>query len=407
MKTGYLGLPCFPLSDTPPFFGGEVRNNVGRLRKLVAAEIWSAITARLATDARVLELKGRLIGPGTSRGILDADNLAEWWIWRANEVGQETADKDLELFLSNPEVDSVQAIWVYGVETTDTQEVSPGVFLVPAKEMPLSHEREQFLETDIGYRPMPVVRPKAALVAHVSIPKAISDAQTDDMSVIWGVHQKLRNAILLMNCLPDTMCFTGFSSSYCPPEVPLGVFSGAAGGGFSLQDFLPYRSTKFNPSNNPLFSQLMASYRDLPEGIRTRLSRALHRLALAKGRLDDWNTALDLGIALEMVLLDKEHKGGLPGQLHLQFRLRGSWLVGSDLADRESVFRTLKEIYVNRSEVAHSGTSQTIEKMNPSEKSEMRKRHFTVAERILSHLVTKGYPANWDSLLLGGELGAG
>lgn len=104
--------------------------------------------------------------------------------------------------------------------------------------------------------------------------------------------------------------------------------------------------------------------------------RKVQRLAQAKSRLDVEDAALDLGVALEMVLLD-----GKVDQLSLAFRTRGAWLLGETPHERNEIFEALKRLYNLRSEVAHTGRSRTLEKMAPADARAEVARGFTVRIR--------------------------
>jgi hypothetical protein len=402
MQVGHLGLPRLALTERPVPSHGAILSLIVAVLAAARSEVGTSIRRRLEADSRVEALNGKMIGTGTGASRFDLDQLVSWWIWRANEVGQETANSNLEIFLNGNEIVTLQALWVYGVTSTKTQTVFPGVDLVPAKEMPASYEQEEFLASSFnpfgGRGPVP----QAALVSRISIPKI---NPSDDSSVrnddVWEKHKLLQDIALLMNCLSDTMCFAGLTTSYCPPEVPLGFFGGG-GGGRSLKDVLPFRSVVVKDEEIPVLERVVKSYRGLPEASRSRLSRALQRLSLAKGRLEPGDKALDLGIALEMALLDNRSDHDFPGQLHVQFRLRGSWLVGVTPDDRKELFKTLGEIYKHRSQVAHTGIARSIEKKGAG-KGEMFKQHFKTAERIFVRLVERDFPSDsaWIEMLLG------
>jgi hypothetical protein len=400
VELGHLGLPRLIPRKYPLMLEQQSTSFVANLHRGPAKQLLASLNLRLQSDSRVQALNGKLIGPGTVRELFSTDRLAQWWVWRANEVGQEIADGDLESYLNKSEVHSLQTLWVYGLETDQAHEIYPGVSLVPTIEMPISQDQEGFLESRFAYSSNITIVPQAALVCRVSIPRNSSEEPSDKMKVVGEAQRKLRAIALIMNCLSATMCFAGFATSYCPPEVPPGFLGAARGGGASIQDILPLTTAVFKEGNTELLRRLVDAYLCLPERDRTRFSRVLHRLSIAKARLEDGDRALDLGIALEMVLLDDKHGGGLPGQHNVQFRLRGSWLIGESADDRKKLFKALGEIYTHRSQVAHTGAAPSIEKMEPATRREVLGVHFSIAERILVRLIENGFP-DWNNLILG------
>lgn len=150
-----------------------------------------------------------------------------------------------------------------------------------------------------------------------------------------------------------------------------------------------------------LFRSLHLGFDSLNTTSRKRIERALTRLAQAKVRMNYQDAALDLGIALEMLLLNSEHRGDRHlDQLSLHFRLRGSWLIGADGPDRQRVLKVLRDIYMQRSKVAHNGFSEALDNLSQDERKVQFHDQFTVAEQIFRSLIINGQP-NWTALILG------
>jgi hypothetical protein len=98
-----------------------------------------------------------------------------------------------------------------------------------------------------------------------------------------------------------------------------------------------------------------------------------------------------------MALLDDNSKHE---QLALNFRLRGSWLIGQNSKDRELLHDQFKTIYNYRSEVAHSGI---LKVKKPKDIEEIRKsaeQYFGLASKVFKKLLIEGSP-DWKTLLLG------
>jgi hypothetical protein len=404
MKQGYFGLPVVSFPERPALFTGEVNALIATFfRSAKTLNVWNSILMRLSQDRRAIALEGTMVGSGASWQKFDVSFLAIWWIWRANEVGIEIADRNLDDYLSNTTTDALMALWVYGLRAPKRVALFDGIELIPTEEMPLSRDQEEFMRQKYPTSPSQAPYPHVSLVKRIQIPRSISDKQLEQSNepAAVGVSQKqLREVALLLNCLHDTMCFGAYSTSYCPTEVPLGVFGGG-GGGFTVTDFVPRGANVFDVGRATELEKLFSAYQTLPEATATRIARAIQRFAQAKGRSYYWDTALDLGIALEMVLLDDQHRDDLPGQLHVQFRLRGSWLVGQDATHRVQVFKTLGEIYKHRSQVAHTGICPSIDKLSPEKRHSMFDRHFLIAEQVFTQIILRGIPADWNALLLG------
>jgi hypothetical protein len=74
----------------------------------------------------------------------------------------------------------------------------------------------------------------------------------------------------------------------------------------------------------------------------------LSRPSQAKQRDQIEDKILDLGISLEMALLEDNKNND---QLSLSFGLRGSWLIAADYEERQLIYRQLREMYDFRSQV--------------------------------------------------------
>lgn len=100
------------------------------------------------------------------------------------------------------------------------------------------------------------------------------------------------------------------------------------------------------------FRDILTKYLALDDKRRSKLDVPLHRLREAARHRNPVDRAIDLGVALEALLLDDQSE---QVQLALQFRLRGAWLLGKDLDERKKLYKLLKDIYSYRSSAAHTG----------------------------------------------------
>lgn len=402
METGFLGLPIISVSQEPQtpydyevrvfrtFFEGARSNAEARERK-----------SSLELDEQVAHLAGKSIFKGSSASQFDLDHLVAWWLWRANSVGVEEADNDLESFLDNDRLDCLLAIWVYGLNPTEEIKVTEQVRIVPAAKMPDSREKELLARSmwrnRIEFKPLP----SAAIVADVMTEKVLPEPP-GIQSDLKETFQLLDTLSLLLNALNGVCCVKGHQTSYSPPHVPLGPFGGA-GGGFWINDVLPQsNSVEIDSEYTKPIQGLIDGFRSLSHSWKETISRSLSRLTQAKCRSDLNGQALDLGIALEMVLLHSENKNtGLPGQLSNQFRLRGAWLLGETLRERERYYRELGEIYNRRSQVAHNGVLTQPKGTGLHDVRESVAHSISLAEKVLYRLIVDGPPADWTAVVLG------
>ena len=79
---------------------------------------------------------------------------------------------------------------------------------------------------------------------------------------------------------------------------------------------------------------------------------------------------------------------------------RYPWLIGTDCADHHRVLKVLRDIYIQRSKVAHNGFSEALDNLSQDERKVQFKDQFSVAEQIFRSLIIDGQP-NWTALILG------
>ena len=399
---GSLGLPFMTASGLPRFPRGKVDDLVSAfIRMTDGSELGRATVKRIKNDPRFMAMENTLLSNGVGAGKVEASFLAAWWLWRVNETGKEKADEHLETFLDSEMIDAFIVLWVYGLEVQQSVEVIPDVRLVPCREMPASREQEMFLEGALPQFPVSVITPRSALLRKVRIRKLWTEEPQAEPRVGRDAQRQLHDVAILLNCLSDVLCVSGYATSYTPPDVPLGPFGGG-GGGSPMHDFLPRKVTMANAEKMVPMNELFVKFAQHHPDSKKRITRAIERLTQAKSHLSYWESALDLGIVLEMLLLGKEHgQKSIPDQLSLQFRLRGSWLIEDEPRKRHDVYKNLNRIYSHRSQVAHTGFSKDLDEMDSAERGPLLRSHFSVAERIVQKLIISGFPSDWTQKILG------
>jgi len=401
MSVGRLGLPIITI-DTKHSFTHNFETNVYlAFSDAAKGPLGQATLQRLNKDDRFRKFESRMLAQGSGATRLEAATLAAWYLWRANEVGLEEATTDLENFLNSDDIVTMGALWLYGVAPSERFPVTEDIDIVPTEQMPNSGDKEHFLTSSLSFRPEQRRVPTAALVRQYKIKKLFDEASFTLDEEEQKAFSSLAETALLLNCFPGVCCFAAYQTSYTLPSVPLGPLGGS-GGGWPIYDVIPQTKISINSKSEVDVSALASRFRQLNERDKLALTRSLYRLGQAKARLNRHDRALDLGIALEMVLLQQEHRNQeMPTQLSLQFRLRGSWLLAETPDERRSLYGELSKIYSLRSQVAHNGVYSELEKMNEQERTEMTARHERIAERVLQRLILKGIPNNWTSIILG------
>ena len=110
---------------------------------------------------------------------------------------------------------------------------------------------------------------------------------------------------------------------------------------------------------------------------------------------------VDLGIALEaLYLFDRDGNS----ELSFQFRLRASWYLGRDKADREMLIDEFKAIYTLRSKAVHTGELPQTVKIRKGESvpiSEFIPKAQDLCRQSIIKILEAGKFPDWNSLILG------
>lgn len=139
--------------------------------------------------------------------------------------------------------------------------------------------------------------------------------------------------------------------------------------------------------------RLLAAFVGWPAKEQQRFALILRRLSQAKRREEISDKILDLGTAMEMMLLADATE---QEPVSHTFRLRGSWFLGATVQERTGLFAEFKAFYALRSQVAHSGRLRDFGKAYAALPA-----FIALAERVIQKLILEGAP-NWRTLVLGG-----
>lgn len=399
MQLGELRIPKINIEPFPYIHDFQTRVYVQYADIVEKTDAGHAVVKLLSEDSRATALNGKMISRGSGAQIFEIKTLAMWFLWCANEYGLEKAKTYLDSFLDSEEVSVINALWVLGIEVDQPIILSDGYTLQSVDHMPDSRDKEYFLQSRFGHVIQKTPIPACAITKSCRVQKAwavdppVSAAGDQEF---WKVSRRLHDIALLLNALNGISCVPYYSTSYVAPTTPIGPFGGS-GGGSLVYDVLAHGSAKLPSESKASIDTLLAKYDELSGPERARIQRILNRLSQAKRRVQIEDKILDLGIALEMLLLEDNRNYD---QLALSFRLRGSWLLGKSPEDRVEKHQQLKEIYKYRSQVAHSG----VLCMGVRAKIESVRQSFSeyqsLAEDICQKIIKEGKP-DWSRLVLG------
>ena len=137
-------------------------------------------------------------------------------------------------------------------------------------------------------------------------------------------------------------------------------------------------------------------------GIEKKLKIPIDRWIKSKRSRNPEDKIIDLGIAFEaLYLFDRDGNS----ELSFQFRLRASWCLGIDKANREMLIDEFKAIYTLRSKAVHSGAVPKKIKVRkgeePTDTSKIIKRAQDLCRQSILKILEDGKFPDWNDLILG------
>ncbi len=159
----------------------------------------------------------------------------------------------------------------------------------------------------------------------------------------------------------------------------------------------PYRTEILSDEKGRLVRALWDRYASVPEPTKRTLRMSIDRLNLALGNMIISNSAIELGISLEALLLADRQPDR--GEQTLTLRLRAARLLGSDVDSRRQVSLLIRNVYAIRSEAVHTGTVDIDKPMNGEPKLSLLSRGHWVAAEANRKIIEAGALPDWETLL--------
>jgi hypothetical protein len=307
---------------------------------------------------------------------------------------------DWEHLLTNRNGAAISVTGLLGVQLTAPITLTPSIRLARAEDIPGSREREALFR--IGRFGEPIFSfgvfeerwrfPSAAILVELTDYTLIRDGtlKADTSGFLYqlaSIKEKVLAAITLSgSCAPVP------SWSYeiaIHPALPYGNLGGAGGSG-SLAP-APIRQGQVDADLLPTFYAALA---ELEQKDWVSLSLSIGRLARSRGHMSPADRAIDLGIAIETLLLHREGGPGAKSELRNKVGMRGAWLLGRTPEEREQVFLVLRKAYDARSQAVHNGT------LSPKNIAVLEEAD-AICTQLLRTVVQMGAYPNWDKVVLG------
>ncbi|MGV8027102.1 MAG: hypothetical protein AB2L18_11140 [Anaerolineaceae bacterium] len=355
------------------------------------------IKETLRNDARVKKLETEMIISGDGYRLFEIDSLVIWFIWYSNKYGKDSAINALEDYLNSDEIVLQRTLWIIGVQVDTTMDLGDGYLIKSINELPDSLDRFLFQNRKFDFSFARYPTPECVITKDFKVKKISKEPYIENRADLARINNKLIYVSMLLNVLHEVACLPFWFSYSLDEKIPPGIFF-RPGGGYPLYDLYAQDVKKISIELKDDIKKIINAYESYEPSEKKRFDLILSRLSQAKRHEKIEDKILDLGIALEMLLLDDPNK--YKEQVSLSFRIRGSWFLGDSYEKRIDFYKDLNNIYKYRSQVAHSGI---LCKGNVNEISNVEKsfvRYQTIAEKICQKMILDGKQM-WDDLTLG------
>ena len=391
---GFLGIQCPELR----FYGVNNFLHIrARYKALLQTGKGKELTDGVRADPRVKDLLGKLVVVDVNYDQFDLEAFLLWYLSRINNVGEQQARRDLDNYLNAESVTYLLVVWISNIKVDHKIHLFDDYYLVPFDEMPESLEKYMAHDSS-GLHQLGDDVADVALVRAIEIPKTYASTNGERFLISWIWRSELNEMLRLVDlltlihgCCAHVSCYTG----YLPENYPFGLFLG-----FNTDMHIPYTHSHFcgpfeyvRTADTDMLKKQLAALLAKSDDEQELITRILQRISQAKNRINIEDKILDLGIVLEMLLLNDQDQG----EMSYRLALRGAYLLGASPTDRSCLYAILRRLYKLRSKVAHTG--QLKGKMSSSATEEIDK-YFEIVEHVCSHIILSGWP-KWDALIMG------
>lgn len=331
----------------------------------------------------------------SSSGKISAWHVAEAATYRLLAgTPPDTVIADLLDLAQTYECDSQTYVGIYGSGITERIDLSDDVAVMPAAMAPKTSARQLVFGIDRCDRPifqkgLPRFWPNIAiLISHPINP--LTEEVNIDSRRLQHLEEAIQKAVRVLTLSSGCPFTRGWQISRIDhPSIP---YEGIGGyGAAGTQDETPkLRLEEGQPVDANLAKHLYAALDALPPNVSQSVWLATDRLRRSRVHIPSADTALDLGVAGEIILLHSTAES----ELSYRFALRGAYLISTDHHDRIVKFEAFRAMYQARSRAAHRGTLDT--------KHIARLSEFDwLCRRAICEIVDRRAFPDWEAIILG------
>jgi hypothetical protein len=363
---------------------------------------------RVLTEIPELEIfNEKVMNLGTSKCTVHLEDLASWLIGRAFTNGAKLAVEDLQKYIDINLMPIVFVLAVSGIKIHEMERLSDEIELVPfsdlSNHLTLSSLKTPQLKNEKFFPGFSASPPLIAIITRSELkPKYYDRYEMEKPSKDLSSMDEIARCERLLYEACECLTLVGPST-----PVPVAIWSKAEewvpcanmlGEAWSnlIHDVISNKEYQFEHSDIERAREIYKSFFELSEETRDRLRVPIVRLNQALRRISLADAAIDLGIALEALLV---HDRGPLDPIAFPMRLRGAWLLGDNLAKRKVLLEMLRNLYVLRSQAVHTGKVDAVIKGTAT--VDLLGKGFELCVEAIEKIIRDGGFPEWDSIILG------
>lgn len=338
---------------------------------------------------------GKLFNCGSQAQRVELEQIVKWLLYSTHRYG---VDKTLDNLNKYFEIDGnplYEVQLVSGIEVEQEVELIDNTWLVPFDKIPDCWQKNYYSPDSYKFPDNKYCSKAAILRKTKSSPKSYHQDEG---------HKMLLETDIQLSDFCEILTLVGPSAPYpttywtiLEEIVPLKLVTGLS----DRMSSLSYLVYKYEPEDYALAKNIVKSYLSLSGDLKNSLLLSIKRLNMAQRRNSMENKAIDLGIALEILLLKDRGKHEL---IAFPFRLRGAWFLGEDIKRRRVIYDLLQAIYDCRSSAVHSGKLKKVKYKIDGKDVQLTKlfeEGFNLCAELITKIIKERKYPDWNKLTLG------
>lgn len=318
--------------------------------------------------------------------------LATSLVGRTLAVGASRTVADLRRYISSDHFDCARVLYLAGVEVAEETTIAPGIKIVPFDRnswlrwlIPSGNPHPDEEQSRLRKIRCAVVQTYSCERRHIPAPQQYKIDGSEVLGGFEPLEDVVSCAALIGPSAPVVVATAHGPADWIP------CFLGSAGQAPIVvpeSHMVRWDATSINE-----LQRIVSSYALLSPPQRQRVAVPLRRLGLALRRNWEADTALDLGLALEVLL-----GAGRDSDASIGFtlRIRATRLLRHDLESRKALDRLIRDLYKLRSRAAHDGVLPTTVSGVPAQ--DLLTQGAALVAEVATHVILNGEP-NWTDLI--------